>query len=124
MAHPLDASAEWGFRLSIGPMTPKVRVEGSTALGFEGQSRPRRGSATEHWWRARGKHKTAQRPALFPTLEGRHCDKDKFVTTLVKAGQLLGVREPPDGSERIPGHSHRVTGAQGLTRLGLEPWAV
>ena len=32
--------------------------------------------------------------------------------------------ESADGSERISGHTLRVTGAQGLARLGLELWAI
>ena len=30
----------------------------------------------------------------------------------------------PDGSERVSGHSLRVTGAQGLARLGWDLWAI
>ena len=40
------------------------------------------------------------------------------------AARLLQVTEPPDGSERVSGHSLRPTGAQGLTRLGLSLWQV
>ena len=45
--------------------------------------------------------------------------------TIVKAAQLL---EAPtitaDGSEIVSGHSLRVSGAQGLARLGLDTWAI
>ena len=30
----------------------------------------------------------------------------------------------PDGTERVSGHSLRVTGAQGLARLGLDAWSI
>ena len=45
--------------------------------------------------------------------------------TIIEAGRLLGVpRSSPDGSERITGHSLRVTGAQGLVMRGWDLWTV
>ena len=45
--------------------------------------------------------------------------------TIVEAGRLLGIaRAAPDGSERITGHSLRVTGAQGLVMRGWDLWTV
>ena len=45
--------------------------------------------------------------------------------TIREAGRLLGVAaSAPDGSERITGHSLRVTGAQGLVLRGWHLWAV
>ena len=45
--------------------------------------------------------------------------------TIVEAGRLLGLaRSAPDGSERITGHSLRVTGAQGLVMRGWDLWTV
>ena len=42
-----------------------------------------------------------------------------------KAGSILGVSvASPDGSERITGHSLRVSGAQGLVHLGWHLWTV
>ena len=62
---------------------------------------------------------------LFPTDQGGVCSKEAMSATLVEAAKFLGVPlESPDGSEVISGHTLRVTGAQGLTRLGLELWAV
>ena len=62
---------------------------------------------------------------LFPTIAGEVVSKDAMVATIIKAGEMLGVaRESPDGSERLSGHSLRVTGAQGLTGLGWHLWAI
>ena len=48
-----------------------------------------------------------------------------MVETIIKAGEALGIaRESPDGSERLSGHSLRVTGAQGLAAMGWHLWAV
>ena len=42
-----------------------------------------------------------------------------------EAGRMLGVSvSSPDGSERITGHSLRVSGAQGLAQLGWHLWTV
>ncbi len=61
---------------------------------------------------------------LFPSEAGEACTKASMTATFCHAGVLLGVVEPANGSERISGHSLRVTGAQGLTRLGIDLWAV
>ena len=62
---------------------------------------------------------------LFPTLEGHTCTKAAMVDTLLVAARLLGVPAvAPDGSERISGHSLRVTGAQGLARRGVPLWSI
>ena len=61
---------------------------------------------------------------LFPTPAGDACSKDAMGATIADAGRRLGLREPPDGSEKLGGHSLRATGAQGLSRLGLDLWAV
>ena len=51
--------------------------------------------------------------------------KEKAVATILWAAQVLGVPEAsPDGSERISGHTLRVTGAQGLAVSGWNLWAV
>ena len=62
---------------------------------------------------------------LFPTSSGAVCSKVAMADTIMKAAELL--RTPlssPDGSERITGHTLRATGAQGLTRLGIDLWAI
>jgi len=62
---------------------------------------------------------------LFPTLAGLPPTKLKMTETIVRMAQLLGAPlRTEDGSERISGHSLRATGAQGLTHLGLDIWAV
>ena len=62
---------------------------------------------------------------LFPASDGGVCDKEAMAETFVQANLALGgTTASPDGSERISGHSLRVTGAQGLTRLGIDLWAV
>ena len=61
---------------------------------------------------------------LFPDARGEVCDKEAVTAVIVEAGRLLGVTEPVDGSERLSGHSLRVTGAQGLARLGVDLWAI
>ena len=62
---------------------------------------------------------------LFPAITGEVTSKEAMVATIVKAGEMLGVaRESPDGSERLSGHSLRVTGAQGLAVLGWHLWAI
>ena len=47
-----------------------------------------------------------------------------MVLTIEEAALLLGVVAPSDGSERVSGHSLRVTGAQGLIHLGWRADAV
>ena len=45
--------------------------------------------------------------------------------TIVEGARLLGVAQAaPDGSERVTGHSLRVTGAQGLVIRGWDLWTV
>ena len=62
---------------------------------------------------------------LFPDQLGRPVRKELFVATIVRAAELLQVElVSADGSERVSGHSLRPTGAQGLTRLGVDIWAV
>ncbi len=61
---------------------------------------------------------------LFPDSRGLRCNKDAVTATVRLGAGLLGVREPADGPERISSHSLRVTGAQGLARLGLDIWAI
>ena len=47
----------------------------------------------------------------FPVAEGQVVEKHAMTDIVVEAGRLLGVaRSSPDGSERITGHSLRVTG--------------
>ena len=45
-------------------------------------------------------------------------------TIVAAAVQLQIPLSAPDGSARISGHSLRVSGAQGLTRIGYPTWAV
>lgn len=62
---------------------------------------------------------------LFPDASGKFCEKEAVVATIIHAARSLGIPvEAADGSERISGHSLRVTGAQGLARLGLDLWAI
>ena len=62
---------------------------------------------------------------LFPTEEGGVVSKEAMAATIVEAAQFLGVPlESADGSEKISGHTLRVSGAQGLSRLGLDLWAI
>ena len=62
---------------------------------------------------------------LFPTMEGEVVTKHAMAECVREAGRQLGVPvASPDGSERITGHSLRVTGAQGLTLLGWHLWTV
>ena len=62
---------------------------------------------------------------LFPNFLGRPCKKESMAETFVHAAGYLGFPSvSPDGSEAITGHSLRVTGAQGLARLGLGAWTI
>ena len=62
---------------------------------------------------------------LFPSFEGKVVEKGAMADSVIEAGRLLGVaRSSPDGSERITGHSLRVTGAQGLVMRGWDLWTV
>ena len=58
---------------------------------------------------------------LFPTEEGRVVSKDAMTETIVAAARFLNVQlVSADGTEQMSGHTLRVTGAQGLSRLGLD----
>ena len=62
---------------------------------------------------------------FFPDEHGRVVSKDVMTATIREAGRRLAVQaSSPDGSEKLTGHSLRVTGAQGLARAGLEVWAI
>ena len=62
---------------------------------------------------------------LFPKLDGGVVPKSAMVKTIVTAATFLSVPlEAPDGSERVSGHSLRVSGAQGLARMGWDLWAI
>ena len=47
-----------------------------------------------------------------------------MTASIIHAGRLLGVTDMWDGTERLSGHSLRVSVAQGLVRLGWRPDAV
>ena len=47
-----------------------------------------------------------------------------MAATIVHAARTLGIKDAPDGAERVSGHSLRTTGAQGLIRLGWRADAV
>ena len=62
---------------------------------------------------------------LFPDANGRPCTKAAMASTFEAAAGFLGLPlKSLDGSEVVSGHSLRVTGAQGLSRLGLDLWAI
>ena len=62
---------------------------------------------------------------FFPTAEGNVVTKGSMTDTIIQAATLLKVpKTSADGNERVSGHSLRVTGAQGLTKAGLDTWAV
>ena len=62
---------------------------------------------------------------LFLPHVGLAVQKGPMADTVREAGRLLsGAVSAPDGSERITGHSLRVTGAQGLVLRGWHLWAV
>ena len=62
---------------------------------------------------------------LFPTQTGGVVSKEAAVATMEWAALRLGVRTAsPDDSERLSGHSLRVTGAQGLTVQGWHLWTL
>ena len=57
---------------------------------------------------------------LFPDALRRPCTKDAMADTFASAARYPGLPTTSlDGSEVVSGHSLRVTGAQGLSRLGL-----
>ena len=60
---------------------------------------------------------------FFPKADGSKCSKDGITQTLIEAAKLL--KAPfTSSTERISGHSMRVTGAQGLATAGLDLWAI
>lgn len=62
---------------------------------------------------------------FFPDLRGRTCEKPAVVGTLVRAAVALEVPlADVGGTTRVSGHSLRVGGAQGLTRLGFPLWSI
>ena len=62
---------------------------------------------------------------LFPTIGGEVPTKEAMVKTIEHAARFLEVTlAAPDGTERISGHSLRVTGVQGLSLLGWHLWTI
>ena len=62
---------------------------------------------------------------LFPSVAGAVVSNNSMAKTIVQAAIKLGIPlAAPDESERVSGHSLRVTGAQGLARLGWDLWAI
>ena len=62
---------------------------------------------------------------LFPTAAGKVVSKNAMQDNILEAARLLGVpHAAPDGSERVSGHSLRVTGAQDLVLRGWGLWTV
>ena len=62
---------------------------------------------------------------LFPDESGSVVSKAAMTESIRQAAARLDIPlASPDGSERVSGHSLRVSGAQGLIRLGWHPWAV
>ena len=62
---------------------------------------------------------------LFPSSAGTVVTKRQMTQTIEEAAKQLGIHlAAPDGSERVSGHSLRVTGAQGLARMGWDLWAI
>ena len=62
---------------------------------------------------------------LFPRADGQVVEKHAMRDTIIEGARLLGVAQSaPDGSERVTGHSLRVTGAQGLVIRGWDLWTV
>ena len=69
------------------------------------------------------------RPALdlplFPDVNGEVVSKEAMSDTIREAARRLDIPlDSADGSERVSGHSLRVTGAQGLARAGVDTWAI
>ncbi len=67
---------------------------------------------------------TLGRKPLFPSATGLGISKAAATEAIRRAATSLGVADCKDGSERVSGHSMRVTGAQGLAALGLDLWAI
>ena len=61
----------------------------------------------------------------FPNEGGEVVPKSAMVNSIMAAACFLSVPlEAPDGSEGVSGYSLRVSGAQGLARLGWDLWAI
>ena len=62
---------------------------------------------------------------LFPQRSGAPVSKACFAATICAAAVQLGTElRSSDGTERVSGHSLRVTGAQGLASLGVDTYAI
>ena len=62
---------------------------------------------------------------LFPMASGTVVAKTAMQDCIIEAARLLGLpRVAPDGSERVSGHSLRVSGVQGLVLRGWDLWTV
>ena len=62
---------------------------------------------------------------LFPSSTGTVVTKQAMAKTIEAAATQLDIPlAAPDGCERVSGHSLRVSGAQGLARLGWDLWAI
>ena len=112
-----------------GTFTPWVDIgEGSDLLFYEGL----------HGAVKAGEHDLSKYPDLLigvvpiinlEWIQKLHRDRsmrgystEAVVDTIIEAGKKLNISEVnADGSERLSGQSLRVTGAQGLTRLGGGP---
>jgi len=62
---------------------------------------------------------------LFPSLRGAVVTKAAMTETIRQAARHLQCPlSSPDGMSRISGHSLRPTGAQGLSKMGLDIWSI
>ena len=62
---------------------------------------------------------------LFPDASGKVVEKEAMTETIRMGAGRLGVTlEASDGSARVSGHSLRMSGAQGLSRAGVDTWAI
>ena len=62
---------------------------------------------------------------FLPQANGAPCTKMGFAGTIAAAARHQGIGEvSQDGTERITGHSLRVTGARGLATLGVDTYAI
>ena len=62
---------------------------------------------------------------FFPQASGQPCTKTGFAGTIAEAAKHQGLDESSaDGTERISGHTLRVTGARGLATLGVDTYAI
>ena len=63
--------------------------------------------------------------AFIPTRTRVVVSKQAMVRTIERAAINLSIPlAAPDGCERVSGHSLRVSGAQGLARMGWDFWAI